>query len=75
MDNEKEEIQKMEVAPINSLRESISDNIEEARAIIEAVEMPAKAEVILALRKLEEARMRLGTARTYLQGKDPFVES
>lgn len=66
---------KIEIAPINSLRESISDNIEEARAIIEAIPMPAKAEAIIGLRSLEHARMRFATARTYLQGKDPFVES
>lgn len=66
---------KIEVAPINSLRESISDDIEEVRAIVEATPMPAKAEAILAMRHLEDARMRLATARTYLQGKDPFVES
>lgn len=63
----------IEIAPINSVRESISDDIEEVRAIVEAVPMPAKAEAILALRHLEDARMRLATARTYLQGKDPFV--
>lgn len=69
MDNEPN----IEIAPINSLRESISDDIEEARAIVEAIPMPAKAEAILGLRQLEHARMRFGTARTYLQGKDPFV--
>lgn len=65
----------IEIAAVNSLREAIADNIEEARAIVEASPMPAKAEAILALRHLEDAKMRLAVARTYLQGKDPFVES
>lgn len=62
-------------ASINSLRESISDDIEEVRAIVELAKPPVVQEVILAQRALEDARMRLAVARTYQQGKDPFVES
>lgn len=62
-------------ASINSLRESISDNIEEVRAIVEMAKPPVVQEVILAQRALEDARMRLAVARTYQQGDDPFVES
>lgn len=64
----------IENAAINTLRESISDDIEEVRAVVAAVDMPAKAEAILALRHLEDARMRLAVAKTYLNGDDPFVE-
>lgn len=62
-------------ASINSLRESIADDIEEVRAIVEMAKPPVVQEVILAQRALEDARMRLAVARTYQQGKDPFVES
>ena len=62
-------------ASINSLRESIADDIKEVRAIVALAKPPVVQEVILAQRALEDARMRLAVARTYQQGKDPFVES
>lgn len=60
---------------INSLRASISEDIDEIRAIADVAKPPVVQEVILAQRALEDARMRLAVARTYQQGKDPFVES
>lgn len=60
------------IGNINGLRETLSDCIEDVRVVAEHVKAPAVQEVILAQRHLEDARMRLGLARTYAQGKDPF---
>lgn len=60
------------ISSINSLRESIADSIEEVKAITEYVKPPAVQEIVLAQRHLEDARMRLGLARTYVEGKDPL---
>lgn len=61
-------------ASINSLREALSDDIEEVRTMIEMSKPPVVQELILAQRHLEDARMRLAVAKTYLNGEDPFVE-
>lgn len=62
----------IQVVAINGVRESITDCIDEVRGIVEGSKPPAVQEATLALRHLEDARMRLGLARTYLEGKDPF---
>lgn len=60
------------VPGINSLRETLTDAIQEIRAMESVAKVPAIQELVLAKRDIESARMRLGLARTYVEGKDPF---
>lgn len=57
---------------INGIRSDISDALSGLSKLTGETKPPVVQELVLAQRHLEDARMRLGIARTYVEGKDPF---
>lgn len=60
------------ISEINDLRAAISSFISDAKSLEPIVGVPAVQEIVIARRHLEDARMRLGVARTILEGNDPY---
>lgn len=59
-------------AKITALRNLLTKDIEDCEEIESTTVPPAVQEVVLARRALEDARMRLGVALTYVNGNQPF---
>ena len=59
---------------LQSLRSALTKDIQDCEKIETTCVPPAVQEVVLARRALEDARMRLGVALTYVNGKQPFEE-
>lgn len=59
-----------QVNAINEIREDIAEALNKLKTL--ETKPPVVQEVILAQRHLEDARMRLGVARTYVEGKNPL---
>ena len=57
---------------LENLRADLADLIRDTQKAQETCVPPAVQEVVLAVRHLEDARMRLGVALAYVNGKDPL---
>lgn len=57
---------------LENLRVDLADLIRDTQKAQETCVPPAVQEVVLAVRHLEDARMRLGVALTYVNGNDPL---
>lgn len=55
-----------------NLRADLAEHIKDVRKAQETLVPPAVQEVVIATRSLEDARMRLGVALAYVNGKDPL---
>lgn len=55
-----------------ALRNLLTKDIDDCEDLEKTCVPPAVQEVVLARRALEDARMRLGVALTYVNGKQPF---
>jgi hypothetical protein len=59
---------------MNMVREALAECREKVEVIAKDAKPPVVQEIILAQRHIEDARMRLGVARTLQQGNDPWIE-
>jgi len=57
---------------INMIRSDIAKDLDTLKDLTAVTKPPVVQELILAQRALEDARMRLGVARTLLQGENPY---
>ena len=57
---------------LTNLRADLADLIRDVQTAQETMVAPGVQEVVLATRHLEDARMRLGVALAYVNGKDPL---
>ena len=57
---------------LTNLRADLAEHIKDVKKAQETCVAPAVQEVVLAVRHLEDARMRLGVALAYVNGKDPL---
>lgn len=55
-----------------NLRADLAEHIKDVQKAQETMVPPGVQEVVLAVRHLEDARMRLGVALAYVNGKDPL---
>ena len=55
-----------------AIRADLADHIRDVQKAQETCVPPAVQEVVLAIRHLEDARMRLGVALAYVNGNDPL---
>lgn len=55
-----------------ALRADLADHIRDVQKAQETLVPPAVQEAVLAVRHLEDARMRLGVALAYVNGNDPL---
>lgn len=57
---------------MNMIRSDIAKDLDTLKDLTAATKPPVVQELILAQRALEDARMRIGVARTLLQGENPY---
>lgn len=58
---------------IEQLRAQVTATLNDLRSYSQGAQPPVIQELVLAQRHLEDARMRLGVARTYENGEDPWT--
>lgn len=57
---------------MNMIRSDIAKDLDTLKDLVAVTKPPVVQELILAQRALEDARMRIGVARTLLKGENPY---